>query len=139
MCGAMPVATGSNQRLGNKLYTGDATSHTMERKMAAGLEDRILGLLEHGPATPNEVASQLGIAWATAQGRLLRLVGTGTVSASRKGRINVYFLKAPRRIRLDVPSWGRVRSLEQLSEELRAYFPPNVSAAEMIRKERRTA
>ncbi len=135
----MLVATGLKRRLDTKLYTGGAIYHTMERKMAAGLEDRILGLLEHGPATPDEVASQLGIAWATAQGHLLRLVGTGTVLASRKGRINVYFLKAPRRIRLDVPSWARVRSLEQLSEELRAYFPPNVSAAEMIRKERRMA
>jgi DNA-binding transcriptional ArsR family regulator len=103
--------------------------HTMGLKVASELDDRILGLLEEGPATPDEIASELRIAWATAQGHLLKLAGTGKVSASRKGRVNIYFLAAPRRVKPEVPAWARVRSLEELSEELRP--------ADMARKERR--
>jgi hypothetical protein len=38
-----------------------------------------------------------------------------------------------------VPKWVRQRSLEELSEELTGYFPKNMTAAEMIEKERRKA
>ncbi len=108
--------------------------HTMGLKVASELDDRILGFLEEGPATPDEIASELRIAWATA---LLKLAGTGKVSASRKGRVNIYFLTAPRRVKPEVPAWARVRSLEELSEELRPYFAGKPSAADMARKERR--
>ncbi len=111
--------------------------HTIGLKTASGLDDRILGFLEEGPATPDEIASELRIAWATAQGHLLKLVGRGKVSASRKGRVNIYFLTAPRRIKPEVPAWARVRGLEELAEELRPYFADKPSAAEMARKERR--
>ncbi len=111
--------------------------HTMGLKMASGLDTKILGFLEEGPATPDEIASELGIAWATAQGHLLKLAGIGKVSASRKGRVNIYFLAAPRRVKPEVPAWTRVRSLEELSEELRPYFTGKQSAADMARKERR--
>jgi len=109
----------------------------MGLKVASELDDRILGFLDEGPATPDEIASELRIAWATAQGHLLKLAGTGKVSASRKGRVNIYFLTAPRRVKPEVPAWARVRSLEELSEELRPYFAGKPSAADMARKERR--
>ncbi len=116
----------------------DATIyHTMGLKTDSGLDDKILGFLEEGPATPDEIASELRMAWATAQGHLLKLVGRGKISVSRKGRVNIYFLTAPRRIKPEVPSWARVRSLEELSEELRPYFAGRLSAADMARKERR--
>jgi DNA-binding transcriptional ArsR family regulator len=111
--------------------------HTMGLKVASGLDDKILGFLEEGPATPDEIASELRIAWATAQGHLLKLAGTGKVSASRKGRVNIYFLTTPRRVKPEVPAWARVRSLEELSEELRPYFAEKQSAADIVRKERR--
>jgi hypothetical protein len=38
-----------------------------------------------------------------------------------------------------VPKWVRRRSLEELSGELARYFPRNVTAAEMIERERRKA
>lgn len=109
----------------------------MGLKTVSGLDEKILGFLEEGPATPDEIASELRIAWATAQGHLLRLAGTGKVSASRKGRVNVYFLANPHRIQPEVPSWIKVRSLEELSEELRPYFARTTSAADMVRKERK--
>ncbi len=92
----------------------------MGLKVASELDDRILGFLEEGPATPDEIASELRIAWATAQGHLLKLAGTGKVS-----------------VKPEVPAWARVRSLEELSEELRPYFAGKPSAADMARKERR--
>jgi len=95
--------------------------------------------MEDGPVTPDEVAAALGTAWATAQGLLLKLVGTGKVRASRKGRVNVYFLKDARRITPVIPSWTRVKSLQELSAELEPYFARGSTAAEMVRRERRKA
>jgi DNA-binding transcriptional ArsR family regulator len=105
--------------------------------MIESAEDDILKLLERGPVTPDEVAASLGTAWATAQGLLLKLVGMGKVSVSRKGRVNVYFMKEARRITPSMPSWARPKSLRQLSDELEVYFQTGVSAAEMIERERR--
>jgi len=112
------------------LWTDDVTEDT---------ESRILSLLQDGPATPDEVASKLGVAWSTARGYLLKLAGEGKVEASRKGRVNVYFLKTPRKATLRVPAWVRVRSLRELATELEAYFPANLSAADMVERERRKA
>ncbi len=103
------------------------------------LESRIYTLLAEGPATPDEVATKLDVAWATAQGYLLKMVGSGRVSVSRKGRVNVYFLKAPHKLAFKVPPWTKVRSLTELAEELKKNFPSDVSAAEMIERERRGA
>lgn len=107
--------------------------------MTEELEARIIRFLEQGPVTPDEVAAKLGVAWATAQGYLLKLAGAGKILASRKGRVNIYQLRSPQRVVLKVPGWAKVRSLEELSVELEAHFPANVSAAEMIGKERKRA
>ena len=58
----------------------------MGLKVASELDDRILGFLEEGPATPDEIASKLRIAWATAQGHLLKLAGTGKGFRLEKGQ-----------------------------------------------------
>jgi len=105
--------------------------------MTESPEERVLKLLERGPATPDEVATSLGTAWVTAQGLLQKLVGAGKVSVSRKGRVNVYFLKEARRIVAIMPAWARSKDLRQLSEELETYFESNISAAEMVERERR--
>lgn len=108
----------------------------MEPKVQS-VEEKILQLLERGPVTPDEVAQELGIAWATAQGFLMRLVAAGKLAAARKGRVNIYFLRFPARVTPSIPSWAKVRDLEELSRELEPYFPRDVSAAEMIDRERR--
>jgi predicted ArsR family transcriptional regulator len=107
--------------------------------MIQGLDRQLLELLERGPVTPDEVAAELGVAWATAQGHLLRLQAAGKAFASRKGRVNVYFLRAAGPIRFQAPAWAKVRSLEALADELQAHFPASVSAAAIIAKERRRA
>ncbi len=78
--------------------------------MKEGIEERLLKLLEEGLVTPNGVASKLRIAWATAQAHSLKLVGEGKVSISRKGRVNVYFRKAPKRLTFNAPSWAKSKS-----------------------------
>lgn len=97
----------------------------------------MLEMLEENPVTPDEVASALGMAWATAQGILLRLEGAGKVRSVRKGRVNVYFLKDSRRTVPPVPSWAHVKDLDKLSKELEPFFAKSVSSSEMIRRERR--
>jgi len=101
------------------------------------LTHRILQELSKGPMTPDEVAKGLGISWSTAQGHLLRLTGEGKISLVKKGRVNVFYLKAPRTLRFDVPTWIRVRSLRDISNELEEYLPGKPAAAEMVRMERR--
>lgn len=103
------------------------------------VEGRILGLLQTGAMTPDEVAQQLGISWSTANGHLLKLVGEGKVSLVRKGRVNVYHLRTVSTNRFQAPRWVKVKSLEQLSDELEGYFPKNMTAAEIVEKERRRA
>jgi DNA-binding transcriptional ArsR family regulator len=100
-------------------------------------DERILEILEHGPATPDEIATKLGTAWATARGRLLRLVGTGKVKAIRKGRVNIYILSYAAGPSPKSPIWAKSRPLGALARELEGYFLPSVSAAEMIEAERR--
>jgi DNA-binding transcriptional ArsR family regulator len=99
----------------------------------------ILELVAREAVTPDEVAKRLRISWATANGHLLKLVGEGKVLLIRKGRVNVYRAKSASSLEFQVPKWVRHRSLEELSEELAQYFPRNMTAAEMIEKERRKA
>ncbi len=102
------------------------------------LEEKILEFLRKDPATPDEIATQLKISWATANGHLLKLVGEGKAVLVRKGRVNVYHAKNPSSVMFSVPKWVKSKSLKQLSDELVNYFPKNLTAAEMIMKERRT-
>jgi predicted transcriptional regulator len=103
------------------------------------LDQNILKLLEAEPVTPDEVAKRLNISWATANGHLLKLVGEGKVALIRKGRVNIYQTKGTSKHLFQVPRWTRPRPLEELSQELAEYFPRNVTAAEMIERERRKA
>ena len=103
------------------------------------LDVSILELVQGDAVTPDEVAKQLGISWATANGHLLKLVGEGKVFLIRKGRVNVYRAVAPSNLEFQVPRLVRHRSLEELSEELADYFPRNVTAAELVLRERRNA
>jgi hypothetical protein len=100
-------------------------------------DDEILEILEQGPATPDEIATKLGTAWATAQGRLLRLVGTGKVTMIRKGRVNIYIRSFTAGPSPKIPIWAKSVALEDLAKELESCFPAKVSAAEMIEAERR--
>ncbi len=100
-------------------------------------EERILKILEQGPVTPDEVAQKLGIAWATAQGHLLRLVASAKVVTVRKGRVNIYLLKFPSSVTPKTPPWAKARNLKDLAEELESYFPKGVSASEIVELERR--
>jgi DNA-binding transcriptional ArsR family regulator len=99
-------------------------------------DERILDILREGPATPDEIAKKLGTAWATAQGRLLRLVGTGKVMTIRKGRVNIYILSYTAGPSPKTTMWAKSRPLDALAKELESYFPAGVSAAEMIEAER---
>jgi DNA-binding transcriptional ArsR family regulator len=103
------------------------------------LDQDILELLQSDAVTPDEVAKRLNISWATANGHLLKLVGEGKVLLVRKGRVNIYQAKGASKQEFQVPNWIKPRSLEELSDELAQYFPRNVTAAEMIEKERRKA
>jgi DNA-binding transcriptional ArsR family regulator len=103
------------------------------------LDDDIFELVQREAVTPDEVAKRLSISWATANGHLLKLVGEGKVLLIRKGRVNVYRARGASSLAFQVPKWVTHRSLEELSEELVRYFPKNVTAAEMIEKERRKA
>ena len=103
------------------------------------LDHDILELLQNGAVTPDEVAKRLNISWATANGHLLKLVGEGRVLLVRKGRVNVYQVKGSSKRTFQVPKWIKPRFLEELSEELAQYFPRNMTAAQMIEKERRKA
>jgi len=103
------------------------------------LDGDILELVKREAVTPDEVAKRLSISWATANGHLLKLVGEGQVLLIRKGRVNVYRARDKFGLGFQVPKWVRRRSLEELSEELTHYFPKNITAAEMIERERRKA
>ncbi len=103
------------------------------------LDEDILRLLQNDAVTPDEVSKRLGVSWATANGHLLKLVGEGKVLLVRKGRVNIYQAKSGSGQIFDVPKWVMVRSLKKLSDELTQYFPKNLTAAEMIEKERRNA
>jgi len=112
----------------------------MESVMGGTMEDlieRIIGVLSEGPATPDDVSQRLGIAWSTAQGQLLRLLGEGKVALAKKGRVNVFYLRGGRRLVFKVPAWVKAKGLKELSEELEEYFPEELGAAEMVLKERR--
>jgi DNA-binding transcriptional ArsR family regulator len=103
------------------------------------LDKDILEVVEREAVTPDEIAKQLRISWATANGHLLKLVGEGKVLLVRKGRVNVYRARSASNLEFQVPKWIKRRSLEELSEELVPYFPRNMTAAEMIERERRKA
>jgi transcription initiation factor IIE alpha subunit len=108
----------------------------MESKPATR-EEAVIRILEKGPATPDEVAQKIGIAWATAQGILMKLASDGTAVAVRKGKVNVYLLRFSASISPRTPRWAKAKNLEELSKELEPYFPRGKSAAEIIEKERR--
>jgi len=98
--------------------------------------EKVLRVLSEGPKTTDEVARQLGVSWATANGLLLQLAGKGKVKHVRKGRVNVFLLNQPGRLRFNVPSWAKPRELRELADELEEYFE-DVPAFEMVRRERR--
>ncbi|MEX2707431.1 MAG: winged helix-turn-helix domain-containing protein [Candidatus Freyrarchaeum guaymaensis] len=98
---------------------------------------RIIEILSEGPKTPDEIAKRLGVSWATADGKLHRLVESGKADYVRKGRLNVFFLKPPRSLRFNVPPWIKPKGLGDLAEELEPYFDRGVTAAEAVRRERR--
>ncbi|MHA1607677.1 MAG: hypothetical protein ACTSWP_09110 [Candidatus Freyarchaeota archaeon] len=98
--------------------------------------EKVLRVLSEGPKTTDEVARQLGVSWATANGLLLQLAGKGKVKHVRKGRVNVFLLNQPGRLRFNVPSWAKPRKLRELADELEEYFE-DVPAFEMVRRERR--
>lgn len=93
-------------------------------------------LLSEGPKTPDEVARRLGIAWATAHGRLLRLAGEGRVGLVRKGRVNVFYLASPGKLVFRIPAWVRSRKLRELARELEQYFEGQ-QALGIIQRQRR--
>nr|MDO8081301.1 winged helix-turn-helix domain-containing protein [Candidatus Freyarchaeota archaeon] len=99
--------------------------------------DQIMEILSEGPKTPDEVAKRLGVSWATANGKLHRLVGSGKADYIRKGRVNVFYLKSPQSLRFNVPPWVKPKSLNELAEELEKYFEEGITAAEAVRRERR--
>ena len=103
------------------------------------LDEDILELLRREAVTPDEVSKRLSISWATANGHLLKLVGEGKAVLVRKGRVNVYQAKGQSAQRFQVPKWVKPRPLEELSDELAEYFSKDVTAADMIEKERRKA
>jgi len=108
----------------------------MERIME-NLTEKILKMLSEGPVTPDDVAQRLKIAWSTAQGQMLRLVGEGKVALTKKGRVNVFYLRGKGRLHFKTPPWIKAGGLSELSEELEEYFPEKPDAAEMVAGERR--
>jgi len=101
------------------------------------IEIRLMDELSKGPLTPDEAARRLKVSWATAQGHLLKMVGEGKIRVTRKGRVNVYYVEGKQKLRFPAPSWVRPRSLEEIAEEVADCFPSGVSAAEIIRQERK--
>ena len=99
----------------------DAIYLRMEPKTQSP-DERILEILEEGPATPDEIARTLGTAWATAQGHLLQLVGTGRVTVIRKGRVNIYILKSAAGPSPKTPVWAKSRPLGELAKNSRVTF-----------------
>ncbi|MCL5672636.1 MAG: winged helix-turn-helix transcriptional regulator [Nitrososphaerota archaeon] len=108
----------------------------MESKTQA-FDEAVLKILRRGPATPDEVAKELKVAWATAQGRLMKLVADGTLVSVRKGKVNVYFLKYPAEVVPRRYPWAKARDLRELAGELESYFPSDMTAAEMVEREQR--
>jgi len=103
------------------------------------IESLVLQLLRSGAMTPEDVAQQLKISWSTANGYLLKLAGEGKVTLTRKGRVNIYQLKTVTANRFQAPRWVKTKPLKQLSDELEQHFPENITAAQMIERERRRA
>jgi DNA-binding transcriptional ArsR family regulator len=101
------------------------------------LTERIAKVLSEGPATPDDVSRRLGVAWSTAHGQLLRLVGEGKVALTKKGRVNVFYLRGGKRLVFKVPAWVKAKGLKELAEELEEYFTEDLSSAEMVSRERR--
>ena len=108
----------------------------MHQKQRA-TDEEILRILERGPATPDEVATEVGMSWATAQGRLLRLVAEGKLIGIRKGKVNIYLPRFPTTVSPRIAPWAKAKDLEVLSSELENYFPQDASSAEMVARERR--
>ncbi len=103
------------------------------------VDNRILQLLHKDAMTPDDVARRLDISWSTANAHLLKLLSEGKAILLRKGRVNIYRAKTQSTHMFKAPAWIKPKPLEQLSDELEEYFPSNMTAAEMIEKERRRA
>jgi len=101
------------------------------------IEDKIIEILEKEPSTPEEISRKIGISWNTAQNYLLKLSNEKIVRYIKKGRVNIYFLNIQRGITIDIPSWVKIKSLKEISDEIEDYFDENLSAQDMIEKERR--
>ncbi|MGQ9721548.1 MAG: winged helix-turn-helix domain-containing protein [Candidatus Jordarchaeum sp.] len=99
--------------------------------------NRIMEILSEGPKTPDEIAKRLRVSWATANGKLHQLIGSGKVDYVRKGRVNIFFLKSPQSLGFEVPVWVKSKSLAELAEELEPYFEEEITAADIVRRERR--
>lgn len=48
-------------------------------------------------------------------------------------RAKVFYLKASRALKFDVPAWVRAKGLRELSNELEEHLPEKPSAAEIVR------
>jgi len=101
------------------------------------VETRLMDVLSKGPLTPDEAARRLKVAWATAQGHLLKMVGEGRIRVARKGRVNVYYVEGQQKLKFPAPSWVHPKQLEEIAEEIADCFPSGVSAAEIVRRERK--
>ncbi len=101
------------------------------------IEDKIIEILEKEPSTPEEISRKIGISWNTAQNYLLKLSNEKIVRYIKKGRVNIYFLNIQKDIIIDIPNWVRIKSLKELSEEIEDYFDENLSAQDIIERERR--
>jgi hypothetical protein len=64
-------------------------------------------------------------------------VGSGKADYIRKGRVNVFYLKSPQRLKFNVPPWVKPKSLRELAEELEEYFEEGITAEEAVRREHR--
>lgn len=78
-----------------------------------------------------------GISWNTAQNYLLKLCNKKMVRCIKKGRVNIYFLEIPKEITFDIPNWVTKKSLKEISDEIENDFDKNISAQEIVEKERR--
>jgi len=99
------------------------------------LDQDILQLLQNDAVTPNEAANP-GIALATANRHLFKLLGERKAVFRRKGRLSVYHAKGSPPQFFSIPNWVRPGTLDEFSDELVEYSPKNVTGAGIMEKER---
>lgn len=101
------------------------------------IDDKIIKILENEPSTPEEISKKIGISWNTAQNYLLKLSNEKIVRYIKKGRVNIYFLNVQKDIVIDIPNWVKEKPIEQIAEEIQDYFDENLSAQDIVDRERR--